>query len=107
MSEVVHYKGTMKKIAEGKYIESMAKKILESDELPTWYDSWYEYLQDMKYKEYVVINDILYKTDYEKIDPEDEFFIAEKIEDGYSFNVKYYNCGCGFDEALQEAVDNA
>jgi hypothetical protein len=48
------------------------------------------------------INNTFYGIEKEEL--ADEFLYAKKTYTGYDFEVRYYNGGCGFHEALKEAL---
>lgn len=41
----------------------------------------------------------------EYVDHDEDYFIAKKENEIISFNLKFYNGGCSFDEALSEAIE--
>lgn len=106
MSENVYYVGKIKKI-EGS-VEEICKKIHKED-LPTeYYDSWEELIAEEYYNDFVIINDSVYKI-LEKTDKDlyGDIFKSRETEDGIiEFEVLYYNGGCGFEEALEKALNN-
>ena len=110
MSETRHYRGKIVKIASGyKEMEAKAKEILQNagkTEIPSYYDSWTEHLEDYYYRGYVRIDNDLYAVEKDEVGGED-VFIAVRTDEGYEFEVAYYDGGMSFDEAIQEAVDNA
>ena len=110
MSETRHYRGTMQRIAVGRdKANEVAKERLNTagkTELPNYHDNWYDYLCDFYYKDYVFVNNALYSVEKSEVGEED-VFIAQRHKDGYKFEVAYYDGGMSFDEALQEAIDNA
>lgn len=108
MSETRHYRGKLKLVTTGKeQVESTAKELLGAEdrkELPSCFDSWGEYLMDVFYKGYVVINDSLYAVEKKEVGEED-VFVASETEDGYKFEVQYYDGVMSFDEAIEEAIN--
>lgn len=111
MSEVRHYKGTAVRVAVGaKEIEAFAKNILQEHgktEVPSYCDSWTEYLEDYFYNRFARINNALYDTADKVEVGEEDVYNAVRVKDGYKFEVQYYDGGESFDEALQQAIDNA
>lgn len=107
MSETRHYRGTLLRLTNNKEdSEATAKDLLsaiEKTELPSYHDNWLEYLLDNFYKEYVVVDDCLYRAIKEEVGDED-VFIAHKTKKGYKFEVAYYDGGMSFDEAIEEAI---
>lgn len=56
---------------------------------------------------YVLLNDIVFEIINDKDLEDDDIFELTKNEDGtYSYLLRYYNGGCGFEEALETAYDN-
>lgn len=108
MSETRHYRGKLKLVTTGKeQVESKAKELLGAEgrkETPSYFDSWGEYLMDVFYKGYVVINDSLYEVEKEEVG-EENVFVASETEYGYKFEVNYYDGGMSFDEAIEEAIN--
>lgn len=88
MSEIVHYKGTLK--PTGKSLK---------DYMPQAEDEY-----DLPYQEAILIDDIVYEVSKEELIDSD-IFLASKNDDGsIDFQVKYYNGGCSFDEAIDESL---
>jgi len=109
MSETVHYKGTLILLErlENETLEEQIQRILCKDELPSYAESWEECLYSDYYKEYTVSNNILYKVEEIKSIGDYDIFDIHKNTDGtYDFEVMYYNGGCSFDEAIEEAFKN-
>lgn len=102
MSETVHYKGTLRLLErlENETLEEQIQRILCKNELPSYAESWEECLYSDYYKEYAINNNILYKVE---IDDYDIFNIHKNTDGTYDFDVMYYNGGCSFDEAIEEA----
>lgn len=70
-------------------------------------DSYREKLEDEGYRKYFITDAAVYEVEAEEKDPDDDIFRATKNEDGsIDFEVKYYNGGCSFNEALDEAIRN-
>lgn len=111
MSETVHYKGILTEVLpnEGEDIQDIAKRILDhhNEEVEDYYKDALECLMDRFYQGYVVIDDKIYEVLKKDIDPDKDLFNAFMHSDGtIEFEVKYYDGGCGFDEAIDHAVDN-
>ena len=69
-------------------------------------DDWITFICDKLDREYVYINERLYKVDDTEIDPSDDIIIAERQSDGsITFELRFYNGACCFIEGLSEAVD--
>lgn len=107
MSETVHYKGRLRKVSlDGESVEDCAKRLYPGD--LDMYDDYTEKMENEGYKHHVVYHDEVYEAEIKKIDPDFEVMEASKNEDGsFSLEVRYYNGGCSFEEAIMEALDNA
>lgn len=115
MSETVHYRGKLIKIEkwnDNETLEQQCKRVLEAREnceyaeLDTYHTSYAEILTDEYYHKYITHNDTLYTVEKQTLDHDEDIFIVNPIEDGYEFEVKYYNGGCGFNEAIAEGFNN-
>lgn len=109
MSETVHYKGVLKKVEkfEGESLEEQCKRLLRNKDLPSYHDSYKEYLIDQYYHEMTIQNDIVYRIEKEEVDPDGDIFKANMNDNGeIEFEVRYYNGGCGFNEAIEKAIKN-
>ncbi|MFS0878003.1 hypothetical protein [Solibacillus isronensis] len=109
MSETVHYKGVLKKVErfDGENLEQQCKRLLGNKELPSYFDSYEEFLLDNYYKTMTVQNDTVYEVKAIEVDADSDIFNATLLNDGQiEFEVRYYNGGCGFDEAIEEAIKN-
>lgn len=109
MSETVYYKGILKPVDMliGEGIEERCKRIIGNVELEDYYESYQEKLMDDYdyYEKYVIHNGILYSVEKQNFDPEESIFIANRNDDGtINFEVRYYNGGCSFDEAIDYAL---
>lgn len=88
MSETVHYKGKL--TPTGK---TLAEFDPNADDI---YDHYYNAVE---------IDGMVYTVEKTDIDPDYDIFNSTKNEDGtIDFEVKYYNGGCGFNEAIDEAL---
>lgn len=111
MSEVVYYKGILKPVdfLTGETLEERCKRIIGDVALED-YESYQEKLMDDfdYYEQYIIHDDILYSVEKNKYDPEDSLFIAKTDYDTgiVDFEVRYYNGGTSFDEAIEYAFDN-
>lgn len=106
MSDTVHYKGVLKPVEKlgGETLEEQCRRVLSGKELPSYFDSYQEYLLDMNYMQMTIQDGILYAVERENVDPYTDIFNAQRQENGeIAFEVRYYNGGCGFDEAIEEA----
>lgn len=108
MSETVHYKGilTIVERLENESLEGQCKRLLDNAELLDYYDSYQEMIANDYYEKYFVYNNVLYSIDKKDIDPDDDLFVASKINDkNIKFEVRYYNGGCCLEEALEVALE--
>lgn len=113
MSETVHYKGTLKMCIKnyGESLEDQCKRILENEKnkiFDGYYSSYKEMLLDEFYQEYIEYDNILYLVVEKKnVEPDgDIFMMSEHSDRTISFEVRYYNGGCGFNEAIEYAFEN-
>ena len=74
-------------------------------EIPTYCDDEREYFNDEFQDTAIEINGEVYSVDRDAVDQENDIYSSIKNDDGtISFEVKYYNGGCGFGEALETAL---
>ena len=112
MSETVHYRGKLNVVEmfEGENIESQCERMCNENgfnNLDSYIDTWQEQLCDTYYEEYYIYNSVLYRVDKKEIDFDEDIFTATVNENNkIEFEVKYYNGGCGFTEALDEAMNS-
>lgn len=105
MSETEHYKGKL--TPTGKTLI----EFMEGEEFPDCYDrsnvgDVEECFREKFYKEYSLIDGVIYQIEQEDFDEYDDIMNAHKNHDGsIDFEVKYYNGGCSFDEAIECAVN--
>jgi len=107
MSDYERFTGKLVKIDLGdSSLEEMCKK-LYNKELPSYYESFEEAIED-KDDEYIINKGILYKlVDKKYHNPGDSIFNAVQINSNeIKFEVMYYNGGCGFSEAIEQALKN-
>lgn len=113
MSETVRYTGKLKLIENlsNETLEDQCRRILEEHnyfELNGYCDSWEEMLDDELYGQYVIYNDKVYEVvekNYKDIG-EDIFESYQNEDKTISYEVMYYNGGCGFNEAIGYALEN-
>lgn len=109
MSETVHYKGVMKKAErlEGETLEEQCKRLIGDKELPSYCDNYEEFLNNTFYQEMSIQNGTIYHIKKEEIDLDEDIYQANLTDDGdIEFEVRYYNGGSSFDDALEEALKN-
>lgn len=101
MSETVHYEGKLKPTGKGLY------QYIEGDNIPHYYDDKAEYFNDEYSSKATLINNLVFEIEREEKEDDCDIFKSSENEDGtISFEVKYYNGGCGFSEAIDEAIKN-
>lgn len=113
MSEMVRYTGKLrlKEKLPNETLEEQCKRILGEHnyfELSVYCDSWEEMLYDELYERYAIYNNEVYEVIEKNYrDFYDSIFEAYKNDDGtINYQVVYYNGGCGFTEAIEEALKN-
>ena len=112
MSDYEHQRGKIIKVVSetGVTLNQHCLNILKENNLE--YDDWHKnpgrQIADDLYKEYVIINDVLYKyLELIDEDPYDSFVHLEEQDDGIiNFSARYYNGGCGLSEMLEEGMEN-
>lgn len=110
MSETKHHKGTLTPIKIIKDLEHTAFLILQDELRYTmnmqYYSTYCEALDDVGYDSFIVINDIIYRICNMDIDVADDIMNASINPDGsIDYEVKYYNGGCSFGEALEISIN--
>lgn len=107
MSEIDHYKGRLEPvlICNGD-LEGAAKGLYGNrPQLPEYYDNYLEWLVESGEHYVNADNTAIYVVQKEKIDAYDDIMTAIKGDDeSISFEVKYYNGGCSFGEALDNSI---
>jgi ATP:corrinoid adenosyltransferase len=114
MSEQVMYTGKIKKVDTGiGTFESFMEAVIKEKSM------WNEYLERKNkysetieeffleefYEKYVMISDELYEIlTHEFYDTEDIFKAIDNKDGTYDFVVSFYNGGCSFNEAIEEAL---
>lgn len=99
MSETVHYKGKLRlAFSYTNKIQAICDKFglnyKEDDDIATIEDNLRDY-GFLKYK------DEWYLADKDEVSNNDDIY---EINDNLEFEVKYYNGGCDFDEAIEKAL---
>ena len=101
MSETEHFKGKL--TPTGKTVEQYMKFV----DTPSYYDNKTEHFNDEFCSVAVEIDGEVYAIVRNEYEDGDDIFESSKNEDGtIDFQVKYYNGGCGFGEAMEEALKN-
>jgi hypothetical protein len=98
VSETVHYKGKLTPTGKTA-LEFIGDKDISD------YDDIEEYFTDNFYKYAVLFEGKVFIVDKQDIDQDTDVFNSSKNDDGsIDFEVKYYNGGCCFNEAMEEAL---
>lgn len=110
MSETVHYRGKLKKI-EVKDIDVFKEETVNSyfkiAPIPNWYEGDYANFFDEDMSEmYIINNECVYEIlSKEVTDNDEDIYTTELNSDGtIDYEVRYYNGGCGFSEAIDDAL---
>ncbi len=115
MSETVHYTGKLTPVQLDNMNQSYldkAKQILDERGIimSGYHLKWGDAvtcLCDELYDEYIAIGGQLYSFTRKEHDPEEKIMNASMNEDGtIDYEVRYYNGGCGFREAIDLAMKN-
>jgi hypothetical protein len=108
MSETMHYRGILTVVTrlECETLEEQCKRIMESCELDIFNDSYQEQLIFDSYERYVIRDDVLYLVEKKDVGDDSIFIITEGEDGAFNFEVRYYNGGCSFDEAIEYAFNN-
>ena len=113
MSETARYTGTAKKIENnsGKTTLQIAEEILKEMKIKvkSYHESAIECLCEMAEDSYFYHtgSDTLYQITKEKVEDYQDIMDATFGKNGViNYELKYYNGGCGFEEALDSAMDS-
>lgn len=119
MSETVHYKGKMQHIKKnGRTLEETFLSILTEEQKEKFLQFSLEYSFEDRiwefsdthigYHKIVVIDgELLVNIENKEIGEFDIFDIFSVEKDVYQYDLMYYNGGCGFDEAIEMALNDA
>lgn len=100
MSETEHIKGKL--TPTGKTINEFIGDV----EFETYQSNAREYFEDEYYEKAFEINGKVFLIEKKELDPSDDIFESKINKDGtIDFEVKYYNGGCGLNEALGHALN--
>jgi hypothetical protein len=112
MSETVHYKGKLERLYSGTLplevqlqmeLEKVGSEFTVCDYLAN-YEEALEELQEID--DYFLYKNNLYSVSREKQNPYDDIMSAHKIDEyTIEFELRYYNGGCCFQEALETALE--
>jgi len=110
MSEDVHYKGELTPYPMVGSIEDAAKEIvkIENYDFDTeLYDNYEECLEENGYRKYVIANNKIYVVNTcKEVNNTSRFKAILNHKGIIEFEIAYYNGGCSFIEALEEALEN-
>tara|TARA_R110000764_G_scaffold10764_6_gene32846 strand:- start:552 stop:857 length:306 start_codon:yes stop_codon:yes gene_type:complete len=99
MSGTEHFKGKL--TPTGKTVE----QYMDLVDTPSYYDDKTEYFNDEFRDVAIEIDGQVYSIVRNEYEDSDDIFESTKNKDGtIDFQVKYYNGGCGFGEALEYAL---
>ena len=107
MSETEHYVGKLIPVEMKGSLEDTARQILSEmgEEKKDYYESYLEQLEDDGYKQYIITSTDIYKVKMEEVDPDYDILRSNYNDNGViDFEVRYYNGGCSFDEAVKKAL---
>jgi hypothetical protein len=112
MSETVVYTGKLMKVdkLDTETPETWCKEYCQQNgvsELDKYYKTWVECFSDEFYDDFIVHKNDIYRIINRTRIGENDIFYAKKDDRGcIDFVLSYYNGGCGFSEAIEEALDN-
>ena len=118
MSEYESWTGKVRKVnTMGLSIHEFVKSILSDSGWSTteieekfnyWGDEIHEIIDDVLMEQYLIIDEKLYHVlSLNSEDPDSDIFNATIDKNNtIDFNVKYYNGGCGLEEAIGIAIKN-
>ena len=89
-------------------VDEVVYQWLDNNEKPKYYNLPEDNLELFRseIENYVFINDIVYEIiDDKRLDYDDLFEINENPDGTLSYILRYYNGGCGYEEALESAMD--
>lgn len=113
MSEQVYQTGKIKLVEKnGEKLWQQCKRILEEEYNREYDESLYspeDYIDDFIqeiYEDYVLIDDSIYKVEELKdLDSYDIYELHDNKDGTMNFILSYYNGGCSFNEAMEEAYE--
>lgn len=99
MSETVHYK--VKLNPTGLAVDEFIK----DDQVKSWHENKLDVLNNEFYMKAFEFNGVVYKVECSEVDLDEDIFKSSINEDGaIDCEIKYYNGGCSFNDALEEAL---
>jgi len=91
-------------LLEGETNEDYAKRILKGVK-NEYNNNFLECLLQDGYREYILYNDVLYRTENKRYGEGGDVFQAFRQDDGsIDYVLTYYNGGCSFNEAMEYAL---
>lgn len=110
MSEIEHVKGRAIEINPvGMSLEDYAGMVLTTEgiELSKYHDSCVDCLLDVKYKEFIMCDNRMFRlVEVVNVDPDGDILNASNHPlGGFSFEVRFYNGGASLAECVVEAID--
>jgi hypothetical protein len=108
MSETEWFKGKLEKIDCGSLgLEEFAKEFLGGKKNDKYYDTFLEHLIEESRGIYFLYKNNLYEVlGRANIEDDEDIFRADLQPDGtINFELKFYNGGCNFQEAIETALD--
>lgn len=116
MSETVQYRGKLRlvpKLHKNETLNEQCERILKQanktkDDLYYYEGDFVWAVYDELYDKYVIVSHDVYEIiEKESFDVESDIFYATQNLDGtIDYHVMYYNGGCSFNEAIDEAIRN-
>lgn len=101
MSETEHHKGKL--TPTGKTLNEF---MTDKGEKPNWYSDNEEWFINEFGETHAIHKLVVYDIQTTNIDPYDDIMNASENEDGtIDFEVKFYNGGCGFGEAIETSLN--
>jgi len=105
MSEYEHIVGKL--IPCDQSIESVCREEYgcTEEDLDEYCNTWSALLQDVGYRNHYVIGDKVYSIEGNYVESDGDIFRATKATDNsIAFEVRYYNGGCSFTDAIEIAL---
>jgi hypothetical protein len=98
MSETEHHVGKL--IPTGQSVDSYVKDC----KIPSYYDSNQEYFDDAFTQVAYAIGGIVYEVETKNVEGEDIATSSRNDDGSIDFQVRFYNGGCSFNEAIEDAL---
>ena len=106
MSETVMYKGKLKNlnIAPAEFLKQQGKDL---DSVLQKYATYTSAINFEFYKKFYATELTVFKVELDtEVDEYSDIFQSKQNGKDIDFLLKYYNGGCGFEEALDKAIEN-